>query len=70
MRFEAKIALITAAGAGIGKATTEIMVREGATVIAVENQQGRLDSLVAALANQFAAWGWEKRAGLRAVGWR
>ena len=52
MRFEGKIALITAAGAGIGKATTEIMVREGATVIAVENQQDRLDKLVAALDNQ------------------
>ena len=35
MRFQNKVALITAAGAGIGKATAEIMVREGATVIAV-----------------------------------
>ncbi|MCA8928673.1 MAG: SDR family oxidoreductase [Alphaproteobacteria bacterium] len=52
MRFENKIALITAAGAGIGKATTEILVREGATVIAVENQQDRLDALVASLDNQ------------------
>ena len=34
MRFENKIALITAAGAGIGKATTDILVREGATVVA------------------------------------
>lgn len=45
MRFENKVALITAAGAGIGKATAEIMVSEGATVIAVENRQDRLDAL-------------------------
>ncbi len=52
MRFEKKVALITAAGAGIGKATAEIMVREGATVVAVENRQERLDSLSAALEGQ------------------
>ena len=52
MRFENKIALITAAGAGIGKATTEILVREGATVVAVENQHDRLDRLCEALDNQ------------------
>ena len=51
MRFEGKVALITAAGAGIGKATTEIIVREGGTVVAVENQQARLDALAAALGN-------------------
>ena len=45
MRFEGKVAIITAAGAGIGKATTEIIVREGGTVVAVENQQERLDAL-------------------------
>lgn len=49
MRFENKVALITAAGAGIGKATAEIMVREGAIVVAVENRQERLDALVDAL---------------------
>ncbi len=52
MRFQGKVAIITAAGAGIGKATAEIMVREGATVVAVENQQERLDALADALANQ------------------
>ena len=51
MRFEGKIALVTAAGAGIGKATTGLLVREGATVVAVENQQDRLDKLVASLGN-------------------
>lgn len=52
MRFEGKVALITAAGAGIGRATTEIIVREGGTVVAVENQQARLDAMVQALASQ------------------
>ena len=52
MRFEGKVAIITAAGAGIGKATTEIIVREGGTVVAVENQQERLDALAASLDNQ------------------
>lgn len=51
MRFEGKVAIVTAAGAGIGKATTEIIVREGGTVVAVENQQARLDVLVEALGN-------------------
>lgn len=43
MRFGGKVALITAAANGIGRATAEIMVREGATVIAVDNNQNRLD---------------------------
>jgi NAD(P)-dependent dehydrogenase (short-subunit alcohol dehydrogenase family) len=46
MRFKNKVALITAAANGIGRATAEIMVREGATVIAVDNHQGRLDEAV------------------------
>jgi NAD(P)-dependent dehydrogenase (short-subunit alcohol dehydrogenase family) len=49
MRFVNKVALITAAANGIGRATAEIMVREGATVIAVDNHQGRLDEAVPAL---------------------
>lgn len=49
MRFKNKIALITAAANGIGRATATIMVREGATVIAVDNNQGRLDEAVPAL---------------------
>jgi len=49
MRFTNKVALITAAANGIGRATAEIMVREGAMVIAVDNSQSRLDEAVPAL---------------------
>ena len=49
MRFKGKVALITAAANGIGRATATIMAREGATVIAVDNHQGRLDEAVPAL---------------------
>ena len=49
MRFKNKVALITAAANGIGRATAEIMASEGATVIAVDNHQGRLDEAVPAL---------------------
>ncbi len=46
MRFTDKVAVITAAASGIGKATAEIMAREGAIIVAVDNHQGRLDALV------------------------
>lgn len=49
MRFTDQVALITAAGSGIGKATAEIMAGEGAIVVAVDTDQGRLDRLVSAL---------------------
>ena len=49
MRFEGKTAVITAAGAGIGRATADILVTEGATVVAVEVEQARLDKMVAEL---------------------
>ncbi|MBX3501478.1 MAG: SDR family oxidoreductase [Alphaproteobacteria bacterium] len=49
MRFQNKVALITAAANGIGRATASIMVREGATVVAVDNNQARLDEAVPAL---------------------
>jgi NAD(P)-dependent dehydrogenase (short-subunit alcohol dehydrogenase family) len=49
MRFQDKVALITAAANGIGRATAAIMAREGAVVIAVDNHPGRLDEAVPAL---------------------
>src|SRR5262245_21267698 len=49
MRFTGKVAVITACANGIGRATAQIMAREGAVVIGVDNHQGRLDEAVTAL---------------------
>jgi NAD(P)-dependent dehydrogenase (short-subunit alcohol dehydrogenase family) len=49
MRFTGQVALITAFANGIGRATAEIMAREGAVVVGVDNHPGRLEEAVAAL---------------------
>jgi len=49
MRFKNKIALITAAANGIGRATAGIMAREGAVVVCVDNHQERLDVAIDAM---------------------
>lgn len=49
MRFQDKVALITAAASGIGRATAEIIGGEGGIVIAVDTDQGRLDAATTAL---------------------
>lgn len=47
MRFQDKVTLITAAGAGIGRATADIMLREGAKVVGVDTDRARLAALAA-----------------------
>jgi NAD(P)-dependent dehydrogenase (short-subunit alcohol dehydrogenase family) len=49
MRFSGRVALITAAASGIGKATAEIVAAEGGTVVGVDTDEGRLEKVVAAL---------------------
>jgi NAD(P)-dependent dehydrogenase (short-subunit alcohol dehydrogenase family) len=47
MRFDGKIALITAVASGIGRATADIMATEGATIVGVDNNAERLEKTVA-----------------------
>src|SRR3954465_8951070 len=47
-RLDGKRAFMTAAGQGIGRATAEAFVREGAEVIATDVDRAKLDGLQAA----------------------
>ena len=47
MRFPGKVALISGAGAGIGRATASIIGREGGAVVAVDVDQAALQRLAA-----------------------
>ena len=47
-RLNGKIALVTAAGQGIGRAISEAFIAEGATVIATDVDPGKLEGLAAA----------------------
>jgi NAD(P)-dependent dehydrogenase (short-subunit alcohol dehydrogenase family) len=49
MRFDGKVAVITAAASGIGHATADIMAREGGMVVLVDTDTDRLDAAVDAL---------------------
>jgi NAD(P)-dependent dehydrogenase (short-subunit alcohol dehydrogenase family) len=49
MRFTGKVALVTAAGSGIGRATAEIVGGEGGTVVAVDLDKAALESVVGAI---------------------
>lgn len=49
MRFQDKVAVITAAASGIGRATADIMAAEGAVIVGIDNNSERLEAAVAAL---------------------
>jgi NAD(P)-dependent dehydrogenase (short-subunit alcohol dehydrogenase family) len=55
MRFEGRIALITAAASGIGRAAADIIAAEGGTVVLVDTDKSRLEAA---------------RAGIQAAGGR
>ena len=46
MRFQDRVALITAAGSGIGRATAEIISRDGGVVVGVDTHKVRLGEVV------------------------
>lgn len=49
MRFASKVAIVTGASEGIGRATAELLTQGGATVIAVARDAGRLRDAVEAI---------------------
>src|SRR2546427_780778 len=49
MRFTDRVALITAAGSGIGRATAEIIGGEGGIVVGVDSDEGRLKTAADAI---------------------
>lgn len=48
MRFSGKVAVVTGAASGIGRACMHRLAREGAMVVGVDRDQGKLDEAIAA----------------------
>jgi len=57
MRFQNKIAIITASASGIGRASADIMAAEGALVVMVDKDEAKLANAVAAINGSIAAHG-------------
>jgi NAD(P)-dependent dehydrogenase (short-subunit alcohol dehydrogenase family) len=53
MKFEGRIVLITGAASGIGLGTSERFINEGATVVAVDLNQEKLDAAAASLGSRY-----------------
>lgn len=55
MRFENRVVLVTGAASGIGLKTSELFINEGATVVAVDLNQEKLDAAAASLGEAYRA---------------
>jgi NAD(P)-dependent dehydrogenase (short-subunit alcohol dehydrogenase family) len=51
MRLKNKLAIVTAAASGMGRAGCELFAREGATVVAIDIDQAGLDDVVASISS-------------------
>ena len=49
-RFAGKVAIVTGAAGGIGRATCELLARDGARIVAVDLERGALDAVLASVA--------------------
>lgn len=52
LRFDGKVAVITGAGSGIGHASAMLLASAGATIVAVDRNQDKLDALMGSLAGK------------------
>ena len=55
MRFENRVVLVTGGASGIGLKASELFISEGATVVAVDLNQEKLDAAAASLGKAYCA---------------
>ena len=56
MRLEGKVAVVTGAASGVGKATAELFVKEGAKVVGVDLKEGSMAEMKAELGENFTEY--------------
>lgn len=57
MKLNGKVAVVTGAASGIGKATAELLVAQGAKVVGVDLKKESMDSMVEEMKGNFVAFG-------------
>lgn len=56
MRLDGKVAVVTGAASGVGKATAELFVKEGAKVVGVDLKEGSMAEMKSTLGENFAEY--------------